>query len=152
MGDYHVRFWEKLKGKFLGLTYLIAQNGDTRKKTIALVQTRKQELTRQEYEQLSEDEKRLYTRKNVDEIPQDLIQNNKVKFYYRPQFLQGGFCFELLLEMENKEIDDYIEKYKEQVKEIIKVDEANSNDLYDKYGIDLPVIFEYAEGKEFFWK
>lgn len=85
-----------------------------------------------------------------DEIPQDLIQNNKVKFYYRPQFLQGGFCFELLFEMENKEIDNYIEKYKEQVKEIIEVDEANSNDLYDKYGIDLPVIFEYEEGKEFF--
>ncbi len=84
------------------------------------------------------------------EIPQDLIKNNKVKFYYRPQFLQGGFCFELLLEMENKEIDDYIEKYKEQVKEIIEVDEANSNDLYDKYGIDLPVIFEYEEGKEYF--
>lgn len=57
-----------------------------------------------------------------DEILQDLIQNNKVKFYYRPQFLQGGFCFELLLEMDNDKIDEYIEKYKEQVKEIIEVD------------------------------
>ena len=85
-----------------------------------------------------------------DEIPQDLTKNKKVKFFYRPQFLQGGFCFELLLEMENKEIDEYIEKYKEQVKKIIEVDEANANDLYDKYGIDLPVIFEYEEGKEFF--
>ena len=84
------------------------------------------------------------------EIPQDLIQNNKVKFYYRPQFLQGGFCFELLLEMDNDRIDEYIKKYKDLVKEIIEAKGINYNDLYDKYGIDTPIIFEYKEGKEFF--
>ena len=49
--------------------YLIVQNADPRKEVVALgqtyfaIQTRKQEITEQEYDSLSDDEKRLYQRK-----------------------------------------------------------------------------------------
>ncbi|MEG1143691.1 MAG: DNA damage-inducible protein D [Bacilli bacterium] len=48
--------------------YLIVQNGDSRKEVVALgqtyfaIQTRKQEITEQEYDSLSEDERRFYQR------------------------------------------------------------------------------------------
>ena len=64
--------------------YLIVLNSDPRKEVVALgktyfaVQTRKQELTRQEYEQLSEDEKRLYTRKNVKDKNKYLFDTAKL--------------------------------------------------------------------------
>lgn len=51
--------------------YLIVQNADPRKKSVALgqtyfaIQTRKMEITEEQYSKLSEDEKRLYTRINV---------------------------------------------------------------------------------------
>ena len=49
--------------------YLIVQNADPKKKAVALgqtyfaIQTRKQEITEQEYDSLSDDEKRFYQRK-----------------------------------------------------------------------------------------
>jgi len=60
--------------------YLIIQNANPRKKSVALgqtyfaIQTRKQEITELEYSKLSEDEKRLYTR---------ILVNNKNKYLFK---------------------------------------------------------------------
>ncbi len=63
--------------------YLIVQNADSRKKVIALgqtyfaIQTRKQEISELEYENLTEDEKRFYQRSKVRKENYSLNQTAK---------------------------------------------------------------------------
>ena len=68
--------------------YLIVQNSNPRKKIVALgqtyfaIQTRKMEITEEQFSKLSEDEKRLYTRinvKNKNKFLFDTAKNSGVK-------------------------------------------------------------------------
>lgn len=92
-----------------------------------------------------------YTYQFPSEIPKELLENNKTKFYYSPQFLQGGFNLELLLKMQNEEMNNYISQHQNKIKKIIDISEGNNDNLYSDYGIYKPYnILEYNECEEFF--
>lgn len=83
-------------------------------------------------------------------IPQESLKNDTVRFFYSPQFLQGAFRLELLQEMEIQDINDYINNYKDKVKEVIEVNDENKSRLYREYGIsEIHKVFDRGEYKEF---
>ena len=92
-----------------------------------------------------------FTYQFPDKMPKEWLYKNNVKFFYRPQFLQGGFQFELLIPMEIEEMDNYITKYNDKVKEVIKVTDDNIYDLDKNYGISKPfnVFDDYDKCAEY---
>lgn len=90
-----------------------------------------------------------YTYQFPNKIPNDILDNNNVKFFYCPQFLQSGFNLELLFEMDNSDIDEYISKFSSNIQKEIEINSENRYDL-NSYGIYEPrFLFSNNEYDEF---
>jgi hypothetical protein len=83
-----------------------------------------------------------------DELSTEVMEKATTQFFYRPQFLQGGFNFELLIEQSEQELGNIAKKYD---KEGIDIIEGNSDDLSDVSTFGYPHTFfdGYEEFNEF---
>ncbi|MCI8411703.1 MAG: hypothetical protein HFJ40_04625 [Clostridia bacterium] len=79
----------------------------------------------------------IYTYQFPNKIPNDILDSNNVRFFYCPQFLQGGFNLELLFEMDHSDIDSYISNFSHDIQKEIEINSENKHDL-NSYGIHEP--------------
>lgn len=97
-----------------------------------------------------------YTYQFPSELSSEFLRDRKVKLYYTPQFLQGAFQLNLLIELNENEMNEYIEKYEENSKIVVNMKEKLNEDLkqyaiYEPYGIFKEYEFErFSENATFY--
>ena len=65
-----------------------------------------------------------YTYQFPKELSEELLNDREVRFYYTPQFLQGAFQLNLLIELNANEMNKYIKQYENREKVIIDMKKA----------------------------
>ncbi len=82
------------------------------------------------------------------ELSKDVMEKTTTQFFYRPQFLQGGFNFELLIEQSEQELGSIAKKYEKEANNIIV---GNNDDFSDVRTFGYPHTFfdGYEEFDEF---
>lgn len=75
-------------------------------------------------------------------LSKDVLEKGTTVFYYCPQFLQGGFCFDLLIECSDEEIDYYTNKYEQKAVQVLNY---SSEDYWkvDTFGYPYQFFEEY---------